>query len=88
MDKLLIKEQIRDAAFNMSGSMGTDAIDYVWDKIEDHAKQKAIAFAEWCVSNPDVYFNYGKDNKERFSWKEKTISSEKLYELSPQSLNK
>jgi len=55
--------------------------------MDEWAKQTAIAFAEWCVCNQNVYFNYGKNNIERFTWKEKTISPEKLYELF-QSQNK
>ena len=31
MDKVKLKEQIRNDAFKMSGSMGTDAIDYAWN---------------------------------------------------------
>ena len=41
MDKLKLKEQIRNDAFKMSGSMGTDAIDYAWDRIEEYATQQS-----------------------------------------------
>lgn len=87
MDKILSKEEVYrrchvyaefDLVPNKESTL--QAMD-IW------AKQTAIAFAEWCVCNQNVYFNYGKNNIERFTWKEKTISPEKLYELF-QSQNK
>lgn len=85
MDKLKLKEQIRNDAFKMSGSMGTDAIDYAWDRIEEYATQQsridAIRFLEWKTTNGWEY--HINDVNEWLWYKEdKILTTDELYLLS------
>ena len=75
MDKLKLKEQIRNDAFKMSGSMGTDAIDYAWDRIEEYATQQsridAINFYNWIENENTIWHNE----------QEEPLTDDELYEL-------
>jgi hypothetical protein len=87
MNKKLIKEQIRISAFNMSGSMGTDAIDYAWDRIEDYAKQTAIGFYKFIYLN-DIELDASEEDRWWDNKNSKWLNDNDVYEQFLQSLNK
>lgn len=77
------KERIYEDAFKMSGSMGRDALDYVWPLIQQEIKQQAIAFAKYILLM-DIEYDFGEEmwwNNKNTNW----LTDEQLYELFLQS---